>query len=60
MNKTALIVGGTGQFGFYFAKFLLQKKYKIYISTRSFKNNKLNKFRLLKKKINFIKINILK
>jgi GDPmannose 4,6-dehydratase len=60
MNKTALIVGGTGQFGFYIAKLLLQKKYKVYISTRSFKNDKLNKFRLLKNKINFIKINILK
>ena len=60
MNKTALIVGGTGQFGFYLAKLLLKKKYKVYISTRSFKNDKLNKFRLFKKKINFIKINILK
>ena len=60
MYKTALIVGGTGQFGFYIAKLLLQKKYKVYISTRSFKNNKLNKFRIFKKKINFIKINILK
>jgi len=28
MNKTALIVGGTGQFGFYFAKFLLQRNIK--------------------------------
>jgi GDPmannose 4,6-dehydratase len=60
MNKTALIVGGTGQFGFYIAKLLLQKRYKVYISTRSFKNHKLNKFRSLKTKINFIKINILK
>ena len=60
MNKTALIVGGSGQFGFYIAKLLLQKSYKVYISTRSFKNHKLNKFRLLKKKINFVKINILK
>jgi GDPmannose 4,6-dehydratase len=60
MNKTALIVGGTGQFGFYITKLLLQKKYKVYISTRSFKNHKLNKFHLLKNKINFIKINVLK
>jgi GDP-D-mannose dehydratase len=31
MNKTALIVGGTGQFGFYIAKILLKKKFKVYI-----------------------------
>jgi len=60
MNKTALIVGGTGQFGFYIAKILLKKKFKVYISTRSFNNDKLVKFRFLKKKINFIKINILR
>jgi len=60
MNKTALIVGGTGQFGFYIAKILLKNKFKVHISTRSFNNNKFIKFRLLKKKINFIKINILK
>ena len=60
MSKTALIVGGTGQFGFYISKLLLKKNYKVYVSTRSFKNDKLDKFRLLKKKIYFIKINILK
>ena len=60
MNKTALIVGGTGQFGFYIAKILLKKKFKVYISTRSFNSNKLVKFRPIKKKISFIKINILK
>ena len=60
MSKTALIVGGTGQFGFYISKLLLKKNYKVYVSTRSFKNDKLVKFRLLKKKISFIKINILK
>lgn len=60
MNKTALIVGGTGQFGFYIAKILLRKKIKVYISTRSFNSNKLIKFHSIKKKISFIKINILK
>lgn len=51
MNKTALIVGGTGQFGFYIAKILLKNKFKVYISTRSFSHNKLVKFFLLKKKL---------
>jgi GDPmannose 4,6-dehydratase len=61
MSKIALIVGGTGQFGFYLAKFLLKKNYKIYISTRSLNNIKLAKFSSFKNNnLSFVKINILK
>jgi GDPmannose 4,6-dehydratase len=59
-QKKILIVGGTGQFGVYLAKFLSAKNYEIYISTRNLKSSKILKIKkiLLNKKINYIKIDI--
>ena len=34
-DLNAIVVGGTGQFGLTIAKLLLQKKYKVIITTRS-------------------------
>jgi GDPmannose 4,6-dehydratase len=55
-----LIVGGSGQFGYYFCKMLLKKKHSIYLSTRNIKNKKLRKIRDLSKKILISKLNVLK
>jgi len=59
-QKKILIVGGTGQFGVYLAKFLSAKNYEIYISTRNLKSSKILKIKkiLHNKKINYIKIDI--
>jgi len=54
-----LIVGGSGQFGYYFCKLFLKKNYKIYLSTRNIKNLKLKKIRCLSKKISILKIDVL-
>ena len=51
-KSVAIIVGGTGQFGLILAKKLLQKKYKVIITTRS-----LNKAKKKIKKNNNLKIN---
>jgi GDPmannose 4,6-dehydratase len=56
MKIKVLIIGGTGQIGFYLAKLLADKNIDTYISTRNPKDKKLDKF---KKNLNF-KINILK
>ncbi len=60
MIKKVLIIGGTGQIGYYLANFLLKKKnIKIFISTRSKKSVKFKKFKnLLSSKINYVKIDI--
>ena len=54
-----LIVGGSGQFGYYFCKMFLKKEYKIYLTTRNIKNTKLKKIRNLSKKISIFKLNVL-
>mgnify|MGYP000436269046 CR=1 FL=1 len=47
---TAIIVGGTGQFGIITSNILLKKNYEVIITTRSAK-----KIRTLKKSKNYIK-----
>jgi GDPmannose 4,6-dehydratase len=54
-----LIIGGSGQFGYYFCKLFLKKNYKIYLSTRNIKKYKLKKIRHLSKKISIIKLDVL-
>jgi GDPmannose 4,6-dehydratase len=54
-----LIIGGSGQFGYYFCKIFLKKDYKIYLTTRNIKNTKLKKIRNLSKKISIFKLNVL-
>ena len=57
MNKySAIIIGGSGQYGITIGNLLIQQKYKVYISSRS-----IRKIQTLKKKfpkINFLKLNI--
>ena len=55
-DLNAIVVGGTGQFGLTIAKLLLQKKYKVIITTRSL----IKKKEIIKnyKKIKFLKLNI--
>lgn len=59
--KKILIVGGTGQFGFYLTKFLINKNFKIYISTRYLRSSKVIKLKKLfyNKNVNFLKINVI-
>lgn len=57
-NKTVLIIGGTGQFGFYLTNYLLKKKIKIYISTRNLQSSRVSFFKKkFRSKIFFLKIN---
>jgi len=58
--KNILIVGGTGQFGFYLTKLLINKDYRIYISTRYPESSKTKKFKekFNYKNINFLRINV--
>ena len=55
-KKTALLIGGTGQIGLYLSKYLLKKKYKVFITTRKVKKETLEKLHFLKirKKIKFL------
>tara|TARA_B100001121_G_scaffold307509_1_gene329183 strand:- start:37 stop:987 length:951 start_codon:yes stop_codon:yes gene_type:complete len=59
MNKySAIIIGGSGQYGITIGNLLIKQKYKVYISSRS-----IRKIQILKKnfpKINFFKLNIYK
>ncbi len=59
MNKySAIIIGGSGQYGITIGNLLYRQKYKVYATSRSIK-----KIQLLKKKypkINFLKLNIYK
>ena len=56
-----LIVGGTGQFGYYLAKFLLKKKNCfVYISTRKINTSKIKqiKYLLASRRLKFAKIDV--
>ena len=59
--KKILIVGGSGQFSYYLTKFLLKKKYKIFISNRTINSKKILFFKksFRKRDVHFLKINIL-
>ena len=61
MNKKIIITGILGQDGSYLAKFLLNKKYKIFGIVRSLKKKRFTNLKFLKieKKINFIKCDLL-
>jgi GDPmannose 4,6-dehydratase len=60
-NKTVLIIGGTGQLGFYLTNYLSKKKLKLYISTRNLHSSRVFFFKKnFKNKISFIKINVFK
>jgi len=58
--KKTLIIGGTGHIGSFLASFLLNKR-KVYITTRNITETKIKNFKILKikKKINFLKLNVL-
>ena len=60
MSVKVLIVGGSGQIGFYLTKYLLNKKnIEIYVSTRNKNSLKFKRFiKLIPKKVNYIKLNI--
>ena len=55
-NHSAIIIGGTGQFGIILSQLLVKKKYKVFVTTRF--NKKIRKYRNKYKKINFVKLNI--
>ena len=55
-NLSAIIIGGTGQYGIHMAQILLKKNYQVYVSTRYFK--KISKLRIDFPKIKFLKLNI--
>ena len=55
-NKSAIIIGASGQYGIILANLLIKKKYKVLSTTRS-----IRKLNILKKKypnLNFINFNI--
>ena len=54
---SAVIVGGTGQFGITTSKFLLRKNYKIIITSRSASKSKRKKFQK-NKNLSFYKLDI--
>jgi len=59
-RTTALIVG-SGAIGAYLSKLLIQKNFKVLVSSRMLKNYKKNYKKLkIDKKVNFLKLNILK
>ena len=62
VNNKVLIIGGSGQLGFYLTKYLIKRKLNVFISTRKVKSKKLNKFNKLQtnKKIKFILLDIYK
>ena len=55
-NKSAIIIGATGQYGLILANLLIKKKYEVYSTTRS--RIKLNNLKKKYKNIKFIKLNI--
>jgi GDPmannose 4,6-dehydratase len=58
MNKV-FIIGGTGQFGFYLSKLLLNNTTKIYITSRNIHSTKIKFFKnIFKNRITFIKLDI--
>ena len=54
-KPNAIIVGGTGQFGLTLSEYLLKKKYKVIITTRSTTKTKKT---VINKKIKFERLNI--
>ena len=52
INKTSIIVGGSGQFGITLALQLIKKKVKVIITTRNIKKTKKN----LVLKVNILKL----
>ena len=61
MNKTSLIIGGTGQDGYYLSQLLIYAGNKVYISTRSLASSKLWEHSNIDSKtgINLLEINLL-
>ena len=59
INKTSIIVGGSGQFGITLALQLIKKKVKVIITTRNIKKTK-KKFSTKNKYIKIIKLDVLK
>jgi len=57
-NHSAIIIGGTGQFGITLSQLLIKRKYKVFVSSRF--NKKIKIYRRKYPKINFIKLNIYK
>ena len=57
-NHSAIIIGGTGQFGITLGHLLIKRKYKVFASSRFVKKIKSNKKKY--PKINFVKLNIYK
>ena len=55
-NKSAIIIGATGQYGLILANLLIKKKYEVISTTRS--SLKLNLFKKKYTNIKFIKLNI--
>ena len=55
-NFSAMIIGGTGQFGILMAKLLQKKKYKVLITSRN--NKKKVDFKRNTKKLSLIKLNV--
>ncbi len=55
-NLSAIIIGGTGQYGILMGQLLLKKNYKVYITTRF--NKKKKKFKKDFPKLKFLKLNI--
>lgn len=59
MNKKILIIGGTGQFGFYLIKLLIKKRFNLYLSTRDRNSSKVKSYkRIFKKKISIFELNL--
>lgn len=55
-NPVAIIVGGTGQFGVYTSKLLLEKGYKVIVTSRNIKKKKL--FKISDKKLIYVNLDI--
>jgi GDPmannose 4,6-dehydratase len=59
-KKKVILIIGTGTIGAYLSEYLLRKKYKVVVTSRSLKKNYLNYEKLnITKKINFIKLDVL-
>jgi GDPmannose 4,6-dehydratase len=61
MNKRILIIGGTGQFGFYLTKLLIKKKFNLYLSTRNINRDKVKFYKkIFKQRIKVFELNLYK
>ena len=61
MNKRILIIGGTGQFGFYLTKLLIKKKFNLYLSTRNINSDKVKFYKkIFKQRIKVFELNLYK